>query len=33
MHDRAEQLGGTLTAGPADQGWRVTAVIPLNGAT
>ena len=33
MHDRAEQLGGTLAAGPDDRGWRVAATIPLNGAT
>ena len=33
MHDRAQQLGGTLAAGPDEHGWRVAAVIPLNGAT
>ena len=33
MHDRAEQLGGTLAAGPDQRGWRVAAAIPLNGTT
>jgi len=29
MQDRAAQLGGTLSAGPDDAGWRVDALIPL----
>jgi two-component system NarL family sensor kinase len=30
MRDRAEELGGRLSAGPAEgAGWRVTAVLPL----
>jgi signal transduction histidine kinase len=33
MHDRVEQLGGRLAAGPDECGWRVAAVIPLNGTT
>ncbi|GAA5083810.1 sensor histidine kinase [Thermocatellispora tengchongensis] len=33
MRERAELLGGTLTAGPREpRGWRVTARIPLPGA-
>lgn len=28
MRERAEALGGTLTAGPTDAGWRVQAVLP-----
>ena len=27
--DRAEELGGSATAGPADSGWRVRAELPL----
>lgn len=29
MADRAEELGGSATAGPTDQGWRVQARLPL----
>jgi signal transduction histidine kinase len=30
MRERAEQLGGTLEAGPApDRGWRVRARLPV----
>lgn len=33
MIERAEQLGGTCTAGPRDgRGWLVTAVLPIRGA-
>ena len=33
MTERAELLGGRLTAGPADAGgWRVTATLPLEEA-
>lgn len=33
MIERAEQLGGTCTAGPRDgRGWMVTAVLPIHGA-
>ena len=28
MRERAELLGGTLTAGPADRGWRVALRLP-----
>lgn len=28
MRERVEVLGGTLTAGPADTGWRVRTVLP-----
>lgn len=28
MHERAEAIGGSLTAGPTDGGWRVRAVLP-----
>ncbi|MEW9528543.1 sensor histidine kinase [Microbispora sp. NPDC049125] len=28
--ERAEELGGTATAGPATGGWRVTACIPIH---
>jgi signal transduction histidine kinase len=31
MRERVEALGGTLTAGPADQGFQVRAVLPLRG--
>jgi signal transduction histidine kinase len=31
MRERAEALGGTLEAGPADRGFRVRAVLPLRG--
>lgn len=27
--DRAEELGGSATAGPSEQGWRVQAKLPL----
>ncbi len=33
MRERAEVLGGTCTAGPADGGWRVRAELPLQPAT
>jgi signal transduction histidine kinase len=33
MRERAEVLGGTCTAGPADGGWRVRAELPLQQAT
>jgi signal transduction histidine kinase len=34
MRERAEQLGGTLEAGPApDRGWRVRACLPVEGVT
>jgi signal transduction histidine kinase len=34
MRERAEQLGGTLEAGPApDRGWRVRARLPVERAT
>ena len=34
MRERAEQLGGTLEAGPApDHGWRVRARLPLQRVT
>ncbi|MEV1205729.1 sensor histidine kinase, partial [Microbispora rosea] len=29
MHERAGELGGTLTAGPTDRGGRVHARLPL----
>src|SRR5690606_19216684 len=29
MHERAAELGGTLTAGPTDRGGRVHALLPL----
>lgn len=29
LTERVEAAGGTLTAGPAGSGWRVTAVLPL----
>ncbi|MEU4235432.1 histidine kinase [Nonomuraea sp. NPDC026600] len=29
MHERAGELGGTLTAGPTDQGGRVHVILPL----
>ncbi|MEU3983727.1 histidine kinase [Streptomyces sp. NPDC026672] len=29
MQERVEMLGGTLTAGPADNGWRLHAALPL----
>jgi signal transduction histidine kinase len=32
MRERAEALGGTLTAGPTDEGWRVELRIPTEGA-
>jgi signal transduction histidine kinase len=28
MRERAESLGGALTAGPSATGWHVTAVLP-----
>jgi DNA-binding NarL/FixJ family response regulator len=28
MRSRAEELGGTFEAGPADDGWRVHVVLP-----
>jgi signal transduction histidine kinase len=28
--ERAEELGGTATAGPATNGWQVTACIPIH---
>ena len=31
MRERASLLGGTFHAGPADQGWRVEAVLPRTG--
>jgi signal transduction histidine kinase len=32
MIERAEQLGGTCTAGPRDgRGWMVSAVLPIRG--
>ena len=31
MTERAALLGGTLEAGPSDDGWTVTAVLPRNG--
>ena len=34
MRERAEQLGGTLEAGPApDRGWRVRACFPVERVT
>ena len=34
MRERAEQLGGTLEAGPApDRGWRVRARLPVEHVT
>ena len=34
MRERAEQLGGSLEAGPApDRGWRVRARLPVERAT
>ncbi len=30
MADRAEELGGTATAGPTATGWRVHSQIPIN---
>jgi signal transduction histidine kinase len=30
MRERATQLGGTLTAGPIDDGWRVSVHLPLD---
>ena len=30
MRERAEQLGGTLAAGPTDNGWRVDLHLPLD---
>jgi signal transduction histidine kinase len=33
MRERAEVLGGTCVAGPADGGWRVRAVLPLQPST
>lgn len=32
MRERAEALGGTLTAGPTEDGWRVELHIPTEGA-
>jgi two-component system NarL family sensor kinase len=32
MHERAAELGGAVTAGPTDQGGRVYASLPLEGA-
>ena len=32
MADRAEELGGSTTAGPTGQGWRVRARLPLPSA-
>ncbi|WP_248960758.1 sensor histidine kinase [Sphaerisporangium perillae] len=31
MHERAAELGGSLTAGPTDRGGRVHALLPLEG--
>ncbi len=31
MRERAEALGGSLTAGPTDDGWRVTLRVPIAG--
>jgi signal transduction histidine kinase len=28
MRERAESVGGRLTAGPVDGGWQVEAVLP-----
>jgi signal transduction histidine kinase len=30
MRERAAQLGGTLAAGPTDDGWRVELHLPLD---
>ncbi len=30
MRERAAELGGTLTAGPVDEGWRVALHLPLD---
>jgi signal transduction histidine kinase len=30
MRERADAVGGTLTAGPADDGWRVHAELPVS---
>jgi signal transduction histidine kinase len=30
--DRAEEVGGSASAGPADEGWQVSARLPLSGA-
>jgi signal transduction histidine kinase len=32
MHERAGELGGTLTAGPTNRGGRVHALLPLEHA-
>jgi signal transduction histidine kinase len=32
MRERAQLLGGTLTAGPADDGWRVELRLPVREA-
>jgi signal transduction histidine kinase len=32
LTERVDAAGGTLTAGPADGGWRVTAILPLTPA-
>jgi signal transduction histidine kinase len=29
MRERAAELGGTLSAGPIDDGWRVALHLPL----
>jgi signal transduction histidine kinase len=31
MRERAQALGGTLTAGPRDNGWRVELRVPVPG--
>lgn len=33
MHERAEALGGTCTAGPGGKGWLVHAVLPLDASS
>jgi signal transduction histidine kinase len=31
LHQRAAVLGGTVQAGPVDDGWRVAVRLPLAG--
>ena len=33
MRERVEALGGTVTAGPRDDGWQVRVVLPITGAS
>jgi signal transduction histidine kinase len=32
MRERAQALGGTLQAGPTEDGWRVALRVPASGA-